>query len=586
MVIRFQAIALATVLSFAGAWSEGSQTGSDENTLARIDRLEELLLELTPRVSSLDRSVLDLELPDSETRGLFAERIVVEDLAPWSAPKEGRERALVGVHAWPLHSKARSGSAEEVRLFRPFLDAVDFFTHAHFKIVRGRFLDSEETRYAMDARFDANARMKGGATASVEAKLELSWSKTEPSSWRIDLWRTRSFSYLETALPLFAESLDRALPDPAALKRARTSLQEEQILRLMRDPKAPRPHKYFQYQSLNRHPGLSVVDVDGDGWDDVYAMERIGKSLLLRNRGDATFEEAADRFGLAINGHTSSALFADFDNDGDADVFLGRTLARSQYLVNEGGKFVDRSADLVGSPLPFLVSSVSAADYDRDGLLDVYFSTYGIDLDLQEDFLPREVYREVARRWRSEGHLFRDRPGPPNVLLRNLGGGRFGVAPASESLAVYRNTFQSTWSDYDGDGDMDLYLANDFAPNNLLRNQGDGTFVDVTEETGTADIGFGMGASWGDYDGDGRHDLYVTNMYSTAGRRITEELGSMGGSLAPMARGNSLFRNLGERFERVSGLEPPALLVERGGWGWGTASSSTSTTTAFSTSTL
>jgi hypothetical protein len=165
--------------------------------------------------------------------------------------------------------------------------------------------------------------------------------------------------------------------------------------------------------------------------------------------------------------------------------------------------------------------------------------------------------------------MFRNRPGPPNVLMRNLGDGRFDVAPHSESLAVRRNTFQSTWTDYDGDGDMDVYLANDFAPNNLIRNDGDGRFTDVTEATGTADLGFGMGASWGDYDNDGREDLYVTNMYSTAGRRITEELGPLAAEAAPMARGNSMFRNLGDRFVKVSGLEPPGLLVEKAGWGWG-----------------
>jgi hypothetical protein len=76
-----------------------------------------------------------------------------------------------------------------------------------------------------------------------------------------------------------------------------------------------------------------------------------------------------------------------------------------------------------------------------------------------------------------------------------------------------------------------------------------------------------MGASWGDYDRDGRQDLYVTNMYSRAGRRITARLDAAG--FAPLARGNSLFRNQGDDFVRVSGLESPALLVERGGWGWG-----------------
>jgi len=112
-------------------------------------------------------------------------------------------------------------------------------------------------------------------------------------------------------------------------------------------------------------------------------------------------------------------------------------------------------------------------------------------------------------------------------------------------------------------------VANDFAPNNLLRNDGHGGFTDVTAETATADIGFGMGASWGDYDDDGWQDLYVTNMYSTAGRRITEQLGPASGDLASMARGNSLYRNVAGAFTKVSGLEPPALLVEKAGWAWG-----------------
>jgi hypothetical protein len=315
--------------------------------------------------------------------------------------------------------------------------------------------------------------------------------------------------------------------------------------------------------------GVAPWDVDGDGFVDLAIANDTVPNFLFRNRGDGTFEEIAAQVGLDIADHTSSALFADFDNDGDSDVFLGRTLARSRYLVNEGGRFVDRSETLVAAALPALVSSISAVDYDGDGLLDVYLSTYAIDDDLQEDFLPPAARQEIGRRWKAGGHLFRDRPGPPNVLLRNLGEGKFGVAPNSGALEVWRNTFQSTWSDYDADGDMDVYLANDFAPNNLIRNDGSGVFTDVTAETGTADIGFGMGASWGDYDNDGAHDLYVTNMYSTAGRRITAEAGALGAELAAMARGNSLLRNRPGRFTRVSGLEPPALLVERAGWGWG-----------------
>jgi len=152
--------------------------------------------------------------------------------------------------------------------------------------------------------------------------------------------------------------------------------------------------------------------------------------------------------------------------------------------------------------------------------------------------------------------------------LVNQGHGKFDVSDQSEKMAVWRHTFQSTWGDYDNDGDADLYVCSDYSDNNLFLNEGEGTFRDVTEETGTADIGFGMGASWGDYDNDNRQDLYVSNMFSKAGQRITAQVPGMDRRLAGMSRGNTLFRNVGDRFEKVSGLEPPALQVEKAGWAW------------------
>jgi hypothetical protein len=155
------------------------------------------------------------------------------------------------------------------------------------------------------------------------------------------------------------------------------------------------------------------------------------------------------------------------------------------------------------------------------------------------------------------------------VLLRNVGDGRFEVVRDIAALQIFRNSFQSTWADFDGDGDPDVYVANDFGPNNLVRNDGGGQFTDVTGDTRTADVGFGMGASWGDYDNDGRPDLYVSNMYSSAGNRILEKLEHVNGSFLGTARGNTLFRNSGESFDKVSGIEAPALTVEKAGWSWG-----------------
>ena len=165
--------------------------------------------------------------------------------------------------------------------------------------------------------------------------------------------------------------------------------------------------------------------------------------------------------------------------------------------------------------------------------------------------------------------LYTDAHGPPNRLFKNMGNGKFTLANVSPEFSVFRNTYQSTWADYDNDGDADVYIANDFSPNYLFRNDGNGVFLDVSEATGTTDIGFGMGAAWGDYNNDGRQDLYVTNMYSKAGLRITSQFAKLDKRYEKSAHGNSLFRNDGDTYKRVSGFDPPAMMVEKGGWGWG-----------------
>ena len=124
-------------------------------------------------------------------------------------------------------------------------------------------------------------------------------------------------------------------------------------------------------------------------------------------------------------------------------------------------------------------------------------------------------------------------------------------------------------ADYDNDGDADVYLANDFEPNALLRNEGGGEFTDFTAATGTADFGFGMGASWGDYDDDGQVDLYVTNMHSRAGLRITGALPELDARIPKAAQGNTLFRNTGEGYELAEDSSGSPLGVEQAGWAWG-----------------
>ena len=145
------------------------------------------------------------------------------------------------------------------------------------------------------------------------------------------------------------------------------------------------------------------------------------------------------------------------------------------------------------------------------------------------------------------------------------------TVPSGLDVNNRRFSLAASWCDYDDDGDQDLYVANDFGKNNLYRNEGGGKFRDVAAEAGVEDQGNGMSVAWEDYDNDGRFDLYVGNMWSSAGSRIVEQPGfEKGGAelqavYRRMARGNSLFRNLGGgRFEDVS----LATRTFFGRWAW------------------
>ncbi len=577
--------------------------------LDRIDRAEAAYTELTAGSAvALKKAVRNLELPDIASVDAFAETVLVRDLEELSAHSD--ERSLPGLRLdwerWPISEAESHVSREGLSLWRPFFEAVAYIDRASFAIETGDFVDTSERTYRGTVRFEAQARLHDGRLAEAKAGLELAWSKSEraaPASaahvedphdhevpendWKLTEWKTTGFELKRLPDPLFEEVLASALP-PSDYRRTREHAHERIVLGILTDEIKELPHRYFHHASVDRHPGVSVVDIDRDGLDDLYVTERFTTNMLFRNKGDGTFEESAERFGLDIHDHTAASIFADFDNDGDPDVFLGRTLERSLYLVNENGRFVDRSHELVDGELPYLVSSVNAVDYDGDGLLDVYFSTYASIIARLEfaaarddkafaerglllgEFLAAPVARRLFELNESaDAHRIRNFPGPPNVLLRGTGDGRFEVVRNPGPLEGWRHTYQSTWADIDGDGDQDVYLANDYAANAMLRNEGGGRFVDATLETGTADIGFGMGASFGDYDRDGRQDLYVTNMFSKAGRRVTQLAGDIGSPFAPMAQGNTLFRNLPGGFEPVSGLAPPKLQVARAGWGWG-----------------
>jgi hypothetical protein len=535
--------------------------------------VEEVIQHLSHRLRGGHSAMRTGHFPTAQD--LFGDVVTSRDLGRatgWSPVRDLPARLAVQGQLWEPAAEPRRQPRGDLELWSPFFGALDRIDEVTHEALDGRFVDSfERTGFELLVRFRFRGQSGDGALVISEADARIHWSFEEidsgQPSWRITGWSSEGAKARRAGATWFAEVLDELIQDPELRTRARNSLHQSYVRDLLADPVGfRRPHERFELIAHDRHPALAVVDIDSDGWDDLYVMMRWGTNMLLRNLEGRGFRDVAPELGLDIENHTTSAVFLDFDNDGDLDAFLGRSLARSQLLMNEGGRFVDRSVRC-GAPLPMLVSAVSAADYNRDGLLDLYLSTYaavsGPDYDPELPPIPQ--YDQAN----SDEHPVKNSRGPANLLLRNEGGGRLVRAPADTGAQVHRHTYQASWSDFDADGDPDLYLANDYAPNTFLRNRGDGTFEDATEQTRTSNYGFGMGASWGDYDNDGRIDLYVSNMFSTPGKRITDQLRGLDPNLAKMTHGNLLFRSLGSSFETVSGLEPPALLVQRTGWSWG-----------------
>ncbi|HTW32048.1 MAG TPA: tetratricopeptide repeat protein, partial [Candidatus Sulfotelmatobacter sp.] len=163
--------------------------------------------------------------------------------------------------------------------------------------------------------------------------------------------------------------------------------------------------------------------------------------------------------------------------------------------------------------------------------------------------------------------------GPPNFMMRNNRDGTFRDVTAESGLNANntRYSFCCAWNDYNRDGWPDLYVVNDFGRKNLYRNNGDGTFTEVAAQAGVEDVGAGMSASWLDYDNDGAHDLYVGNMWTAAGMRISHQNNFKKGSSPQIrslyrkhAMGNSLLRNQGETFEDATSSSG----VGMGRWSW------------------
>ncbi|MCH8045369.1 MAG: VCBS repeat-containing protein [Planctomycetes bacterium] len=308
--------------------------------------------------------------------------------------------------------------------------------------------------------------------------------------------------------------------------------------------------------------GMALGDVNGDGLDDIYLCQGSGlPNRLFLQQADGTLRDAPATSAVDWLDPCDCALLVDLDNDGDQDLVLGAQLMVLVHVNDGHGRFGQVVKISFGSS----VSSLSAVDYDGDGLLDLYVAGHTANTaDQSESVLGVPIPYQDANN------------GAQNALFRNLGKMRFENVTQRVGLDQNnrRFTYAAAWEDYDNDGDLDLYVANDYGRNNLYQfDKPSGRFRDVAAEAGVEDIASGMSVSWGDYNNDGLMDLYVSNMFSSAGNRITYQRQFRQGDdqvtlaqIRRMARGNSLFKNVGGgKFLDVS-VETG---VTMGRWAWG-----------------
>ena len=270
--------------------------------------------------------------------------------------------------------------------------------------------------------------------------------------------------------------------------------------------------------------GVAWIDYNNDGFPDLFLVNGSTfehwrhsdspPSRLYRNRGDGTFADVTSGSGLDHAGWGMGVCAGDYDNDGYDDLYVTYYGGNVLYHNNGNGTFTDVTAK-AGVRGHGWGMGCAFGDYDNDGHLDLYVANY-LDIDInhlgEPGSAPNCTYRGIATFCGPRGL-----PGSRDILFHNNGDGTF--ADVTEKAGIDPDKFYGlgvVWGDYDKDGRPDIYVANDSTPSSLYHNNGDGTFTDLGVQAGVAysDEGqeqAGMGTDFGDYDNDAWPDLVKGN---------------------------------------------------------------------------
>ena len=310
--------------------------------------------------------------------------------------------------------------------------------------------------------------------------------------------------------------------------------------------------------------GVALFDYDNDGSLDVFftngaaipSLQKTGPAYwnrLYHNNGDGSFTDVTGKAGLQGAGYTMGAATGDYDNDGFVDLYVTGVNSNQLFHNNGNGTFTDVTVKAgVGGNVPKLGKAWSVAagwfDYNNDGLLDLFVVNY-LNYSIRTAKLcvqqGRPAYCSPV-----------DFLGTPNILYRNNGDGTFSDVSEQSHISKYVGKGMGlAFADYDNNGFMDVFVSNDTFENYLFHNNGDGTFSNVALAAGVAYNAYGgaiagMGADFRDIDNDGKPDILETAMFG---------------------EGFPLYKNLGDgQFRDVASSVGLAALTRRStGWGAG-----------------
>ena len=300
--------------------------------------------------------------------------------------------------------------------------------------------------------------------------------------------------------------------------------------------------------------GIAVADVDADGRLDIYFLSQTGSSELWRNLGDGRFEDITEKAGIGVADRISVAgSFADYDNDGDPDLLVTTVRMGNLLFRNDGkGVFTDVT-DAAGVGHVGHSSGAVFFDYDNDGRLDLFVTNVGVYTIDEQGPGPYWIGREDA----FFGHRFPERT-ETSILYRNLGEDRFENVSETTGLVDPGWSGDAAIVDLDDDGFLDLYVLNMQGDDHFWLNQAGKKFVEKSKEYFPKNPWGAMGVGFFDFNNDGLMDLILTDMHSDMTENIPIQREKEKARI-PQAEpdafiyGNAFYENLGEgKFEEIS----------------------------------